>query len=180
LLLVACSSSRNWHNDAAARSEVERRLAEVPDAMSALADGGVTYAIPADRLVEEREALLDAVREAKYSFAGRLEKEASLSTKGPIVAWHKTGVFEVAYPDGSLQIRRDDLHDGTPATFAICFLKGNNVYMGGVKSGGAIDIAWQQLSIAASARVTHHMVKEVDRPLQVMRGIGVDVRGLDP
>ncbi|MHC4848628.1 MAG: hypothetical protein ACYTEG_09260 [Planctomycetota bacterium] len=165
--------------------EVSQRLAETPDEFSALAAGGVVYSIPPERLQAEKKALLDALRAAPFSpirtaadLVANTGRPGELSTRRPIVAWSKSEVFELVYPEGSLQISR--LGGGRePHVYGISVVKGKDVLYGGAKTSAAIDAAWRRLERAARIQATRRVYKGVESPAKYLRNVAVDIRGME-
>jgi len=173
LLMAACSTSRSWTTGGEANEKLQEILERRDGKEAGLATPAAIYLVPEGRLDSERNALLQALRDAPVKqqppvFVG-------FNSTG-VVAWMRPEVLEVAFEDGTLHV---EWLAGKPCHVA--FEQGKDVLWMDLQPSAKVDAAWRALDAAARAasRGTPNRGGYGDRPLQRMRDAGIDFPGIE-
>ena len=120
LFACACSTTHTWTSGGESDDELRAILARRDGIEAGLATPEAIYLIPRDKLAAETDALLKALH-ASAAEPGVLPYDVGVEFRDQgVIAYDRPQVYEIAYEDGALSVRR---FAGQPCHVA--FARGN-------------------------------------------------------
>jgi len=193
LLASGCSTT----NYSSFGPEIEAAVQHALDAPNkgdaAFSTRDAVYWLHGNSVAAERAALIDAVRSAPYltrelpplspeTETARISSDAELVMQDDsrVIAWVRRETFEIACPTGTLHIERHAWLRDEDAYYRISLIQGREFRLAGSKQTAQIDEAWRRLEAAARRKTRLFIMgqEEMQRPLESMKEIGIDFRGL--
>lgn len=175
LALCACSSGRTYSTGGQTEPKLRAVLARRDWSGTALATPQTVYFIPGGQLAAETDALLTALHEAKVE-QRTPPYGVAVAFNETVVAWARPHVFEAGSRDGTLHV---EWQAGQPCHVA--FEQGKDVSWMDLAPSPKVAAAMRALAAAAQrqGKLSHAPGGGAVRPLQWLRQLAVDTRGLD-
>ncbi|MEM8883068.1 MAG: hypothetical protein AAGD14_03275 [Planctomycetota bacterium] len=179
LLLVVAACAGTKEN---AGTVVNRTLREGTISEAAYSTGSGTYWLRRKAAKAALGKLSFALSTAEYDHLERSERvlrgiEIDTADGEEIIAWRRPDTLEIATKDGAIRVERFLFPLGH--RYRLSLRRGNTTTFLGMKSGDMIHAGWGELQRAVESDSVRFAGWHGERPLDRLRDVGVDMRGLD-
>jgi len=187
ILCVACQSGTTYEMGGTTPDEIKAVLDQPPQGGAALSTGRMIYLLPVGELMQERNKLISTLKGAEViRFEDGIPRDVVVVSRSEsrVMAFARPQVFEAEYAEGTLHVERAVPTGKAPTYYEVSLIKKRRVIVMEVKVSARLEGAWRALFDAArkAGRLDPRLSPlpaAYDRPLNSMRDLGIDIRGIE-